>query len=250
MSTKKTTTSSNTPWAPAQPYITDSLGAMQTANNQGQATLAANMPGAQSALTGAINTANHPPAYATDARAQLDKTINGDYVNSNPYTGAIADLIAKKTGAQYDSTFGAAGRAHGGLAALLSGQGVGDALQSFYGSQYNNERGMQQQAIGMAPSFNQDEYTGVNNIVPAMTGMAAAPGQIAGQYANGVTNATSPYVQNKTTQTSGGLGQILATGLGLASMVAAPFTGGASLGMSGLMGGMGAGLGGAGKFLG
>jgi hypothetical protein len=244
MGSKKTTKSENTPWAPAQPYITDSLSGLKSANEKGQASLDANMGGINSEIARLTDKMANPPEYQTAARDQLTKTINGDYVNANPYTSDIADLIAQKTGAQYNSTFGSAGRAHGGMAALLSGQGVGDALQSFYSDQYNNERALQQQAIGMAPSFNQDEYTGLNNLLPAVGNAALLPGQVAGQYASGVTGATAPYVQNKTTEKSGGLGQILSTGLGLAAQVGGAFLpmGGAS-GMSGLLGGASSGLG-------
>lgn len=243
MSKKTTTKSKNTPWAPAEPYIKGALGGLQTANQQGQANLAGSMPVLNQAIAKIGQNIATPPQYATDARTQLGKTINGDFVNSNPHTGAIADLIAQKTGAQYNSTFGAAGRSNGGLAALLSSQGIGDALQSFYGDQYNRERGMQQQAIMAAPAFRADEYTDLNALLPAMQSSALLPGQVAGQYAGGVTNVTSPYVQNTTTQKQGGLGNILATGLGLAAQIGgAAMTGGASLGMSGLLQGMGGGI--------
>lgn len=242
MGSKTETKSSNTPWAPAQPYITGSLDSLQGANQQGQANLASNMPALNAAIGKITGILQKPPSYATDARAQLSKIINGDYINSNPYTGKIADQIAQRTGAQYNSTFGSAGRAHGGLAALLSAQGVGDALQSFYGNQYNGERQLQQQAIGMAPAFNQDEFVAGNALLPLVQGSAVLPGQVAGQYASGVANATSPYVQNTTTQKTGGLGQVLSTGLGLAAQIGGAIaTGGTSLaaggagGLSGLL---------------
>lgn len=236
MSTKTKTTSSNTPWAPASGYITDSLGALKAANDKGQASLDANMGGINSEIQRLSGQLGTPPAYQTDARAQLDKTINGDFIGANPHTSAIADLIAQKTGAQYNSSFGSAGRAHGGMAALLSSQGVGDALQSFYNDNYNNERQLQQQAIGMAPGFNQDEYTGLNNLQQAVGNSALLPGQVAGNYSNAVTNASSPYVQNTTTQKTSGLLPILSTGLGLAAQIGgAVATGGASTGLSGLL---------------
>jgi hypothetical protein len=248
MSTKKVTKSENTPWAPAQPYITGSLSGLQAANQQGQASLAQNAPGLQGAINAVSQNVTAPPAYLTDARSQLDKTINGDYVNANPYSSGIADLIAQKTGAQYDSTFGAAGRSRGGLASLLSSQGIGDALNSFYSNQYNTDRGMQQQAIMAAPGFHQDQQnTDLNALLAGTQGAAMLPGQIAGQYASGVTNTTSPYVQNKTTETTGGLGPILSTGLGLAAQIGGAFMGvppGMGGGLGGLLGGGGGGLGG------
>jgi hypothetical protein len=192
------------------------------------------MPGLNSAIASINQNITTPPSYLTDARDQLGKTINGDYVGSNPYSGGIADLIAQKTGAQYNSTFGAAGRAHGGLAALLSSQGVGDALNSFYSNQYATDRGLQQQAIMAAPGFHQDQQgTDINALLAGVQGTSLLPGQVAGQYASGVTNATSPYVQNVTTQKQGMMGTIMPL-LGMAAQV-----GGAAIGAPGMGGGMG-----------
>jgi hypothetical protein len=237
MATKTKTTSKNTPWAPAQGAITDALGQATAANTAGQATLGLATPGLNSAiakLTGNINT---PPQYMTDAAGQLGKTINGDFLHSNPETAHLADLIAQKTGAQYNSTFGAAGRGHGGLAALLSGQGVGDALSGFYGDQFNRERQIQQQSILDAPQFHQGENGDINQLLATAQGSSLLPGQIAGQYGNTVTGISSPYVQNTTTQKTGGLGQILSTGLGLAAQVGGAIaTGGTSLAAGGLGG--------------
>ncbi len=183
-----------------------------------------------------------PPAYQADARAQLDKTINGDYLSpeTNPYASGMADLIAKRTQGGYNASFGASGRSHGGLAAMLSGQGVGDALGQFYGNMYDTERGRQMQAVGMAPTFNQDEYTGVNNLLPAVNNASMMPLNTANSYAGGMGSLIAPYASSKTTQKTGGLGQVLSTGIGLASMV-----GGAAMGMPpGMlpMGGAGGGI--------
>jgi hypothetical protein len=244
MGSKTTTKSKNTPWAPAEGAIKDSLGAAQAANTAGQATLGLATPGLNSAITKLTQQINTPPAYMAGAADQLGKTINGDYLSGSPETSHLADLIAQKTGAQYNSTFGAAGRGHGGLAALLSGQGVGDALSGFYADQYNRERQNQLQAAIAAPSFHQGENADIGALLAATQGAAMLPGQIAGQYGNTVTGISSPYVQNVTTQKTGGLGQVLSTGLGLAAMAAAPFTGGLSAGLGAGLGGAAGGLGG------
>lgn len=227
MGSKKTT--EVTPWKPAEPYIKDAMGAQKAGFGQTSDALAHWSPTLNNALGLAANTATHPPAYSTDARAQLDKTINGDYINSNPYTGGIADLIAKKTQGQYNTTFGGAGRAHGGMAALLSAQGVGDALGSFYNNNYNAERGMQQQAIMAAPGFNQDEYTGVNNLIPAVNNTAMMPLNAANAYGQGITGTTSPYTTT-TQKTPFSVGQ----GLGLAMQLGSAFIPGG--GLAGIIG--------------
>lgn len=229
------TTQKSTPWAPAEPYIKDSLGALQSGYGASNASVMQNMPAIQSAIGSITNRMANPPAYATDARTQLDKTINGDYVNSNPWTGQMADQIAQRTGAQYDSTFGAAGRAHGGLSALLSSQGVGDALSNFYGNQYNTERGQQQQAIGMAPAFNADEYAGVSPLLAASQTAAQLPMMPAGAYASGIAGATSPYGTRTETQTQPWGPAALGAALSVASAAfGAP---GAGAGLSGLLSG-------------
>lgn len=240
MATKTKTTSKNTPWAPAQPFVTDSLSQAQNANTAGQATIGMATPALNGAISRLSQNLETPPQYMRDAETQFGRTVNGDFVGSNPQSDHLADLIAQKTGAQYNSTFGASGRAHGGMAALLSGQGIGDALSSFYGSQYDRERQLQQQAIMGAGQFRQGQNVDLNQLMATTQGAALLPGQVAGNYANTITAATSPYVQNTTTQKTGGLGQVLSTGLGLAAQIGgAAMTGGASLGMGAMGGGLG-----------
>jgi hypothetical protein len=242
--TKQTTTT--TPWAPAQPSITGALTGLDAANQNATQAIQQFTPSLDAAISKATGTMNNPPQYLTDARTQLDKTINGDYVNSNPWTGAMADQIAQKTGAQYNSTFGARGRATGGLAALLSGQGVGDALANFYGGQYNMERGIQNQAIGAAPAFHQDEYTDANNAANLINQRVMLPLTAANSYGAGVTQVSSPYNTSTTVQKqSGGMMQQI---IGLGLMAAGAATGNPALMMAGS--GMAGGGGGGGGMMG
>ncbi len=222
MGSKKKTTTKSTPWGPAEGAIKGSLASMTAGNANAQATYDQFKPAQTMAVQQIVDRMQAPPSYAVDARSQLGKTINGDYVNSNPHTGAIADLIAQKTGAQYNSTFGAAGRAHGGMAALLSGQGVGDALQSFYSDQHGRERGMQQQAIMAAPGFQQAENIDAQALFPMINNMAMGPLQAAALYGQGVNGVAGQYGTQKTTEkTPFGLQQAI----GLAMMAGGAATG-------------------------
>lgn len=235
MGSKKTTTTENTPWKGSEGAIKDSLSSMTAANTGAQATYNQFRPAQNAAIQQISDRIATPPQYMTDAKAQLSKTINGDFIGQNPHMSALADIIAQKTGAQYNSTFGAAGRAHGGLAALLSGQGVGDALQSFYGNQYNQERGLQQQAMMAAPGFHQDENTDVNALFPAIQNTAMGPLQAATLYGQGINGVSGQFGNQKVTEkTPFGLQQIV----GLAMMA-----GGAATGNPAMMAG-------GGKFLG
>ncbi len=107
MSSRKTTTSKNTPWAPAEPYIKDTLAQTQAAQQQGMATLGLATPGLNAAIAKATAGIETPPAYMTDAARELGRTINGEHIGANPHMSGIADLIAQKVGSQYNSTFGA-----------------------------------------------------------------------------------------------------------------------------------------------
>lgn len=230
-----------TPWAPAQPYITDALSGLQNAANQSTANVGAMQPGLNSAFGTVSDLVNNKPQYLQDATSQLQKTINGDYLGQNPYAKDLAGQIADQTGNQYNTTFGASGRAGGGLAAMLSSQGVGNALANFYNNQYNTDRSLQQQATLAAPGFYQNEFSGVSPLLNLASTSALLPLQGANAYSSGVTSATAPYASSNSTQTqtTGGLGSILGPALGLAGAL---FTGGGSA-LAGL-GSAGAGLGG------
>ena len=234
MSSKSKTKTTVTPYDPAA--IKAGENALSGAYGQSQGTLAQWSPALNNAISQINQKISNPAQYFTDARTQLDKTINGDYLDpaSNPYASGMAKLIADRTAGNYAATFGASGRAHGGLASLLSSQGIGDALNNFYGNIYNSERGRQQQAIMAAPSFNQDEYTGINELFPAVQNTATLPMQLASSYAGGLGNLISPYTTTKTTQKQGfGLAQAL----GLAAQI-----GSAAMGMPMPSGGGFAGL--------
>lgn len=232
MSSKSKTKTATTPWSPATPYITGALGDMSSAYGTAKGTISQWSPTLNDAISRIQQNMAHPPQYLTDARGQLDRTINGDYLNpeSNPYASGMAKLIADRTQGGYNTTFGASGRSHGGLAALLSSQGVGDALGQFYGGIYENERGRQQQAMMAAPGFHGDEYTDINELVPTITNTAMLPVNAANAYGQGITGASSPYNTQTTTQKQ----SLLPQALGLAGMI-----GGAFMGMPPVGGGMG-----------
>ncbi len=239
MSSKSKTKTKVTPYDPAA--IAAGQGALNSGFDAAKATQAQFSPVINAAISQIGQQIGNPPAYQTDARQTLDNTIRGDFLDpaTNPHAAGIADLIAKRTQGGYNASFGASGRSHGGLAALLSSQGVGDALGQFYGNLYEQERGRQQQAVGMAPTFHQDEFTGINNLLPAVSGASNMPLNTAGAFASGIGNLIQPYATTNTTQKTGGLGQVLGTGLGLASMI-----GGAFFPPAGILGGAAGGLGG------
>lgn len=310
MSTKKKTTSSSTttaaPWA--QGAITDSLSGLSSASQQSQANSAAVQPYLMQAIQ---SIGSGAPSYLTAANDQLESTIKGGGLNANPYTSALtsnpflskltgpnqyidqllqttsndnpylaqtADRIGQQTGAQLASSFGGAGRAGGGLAALLGGQGIGDALSTFYGNQYNNDQQLrasaltnaaqlqqsgvtnaaqlqqqgtqsaaaledaalarQQQAALAAPGQYEGNLTGISPLLNLASTSTLLPLQGASAYSSGVTQATAPYASQNSTQTQTTGG--LGSILGPALGLAGALTGGGGLG--GLLGGAAGGI--------
>jgi hypothetical protein len=241
----KTTTSVDPPsWA--QGTIQNALGSESDAFKQGSGLFNQFQPAITSAIQNTANIASHPPQFQTDAQNQLDKTINGDYLTpgSNPFEAGMAKQIADQTGAGYNASFGGAGRSHGGLAALLSSQGIGNALDNFYGGIYGQERGLQQQATLAEPSLNADQFTGANNLISETQTAAMTPEQLAALYGSSVAGTVGQYgTTTQKTSTPFGLSSIL--GLGLLGAGAIPglspaqnIIGGGG-GMAGMIGGGG-----------
>lgn len=82
---------------------------------------------------------------------QLQRTAAGDFLtpDSNPFIKSVADRAADTAQARINAQFGAAGRSNGsGLYAQLFSQGIGDAANSVYASNYENERQRQLAAQG------------------------------------------------------------------------------------------------------
>jgi hypothetical protein len=109
------------------------------------------------------------------ARAQNMRTINGEFLGSNPYLqGAIEaaqrptmQAYQTATAPQTDSAFARAGRYGSGGHQNAVGQNqerlaraLSDSANSLSYADYGAERGRMQQATGMAPSFEQAGYLG------------------------------------------------------------------------------------------
>ena len=109
-------------------------------------------------------------------QGQLNQTIGGGYLGSNPYLDSMFNSAASGVGRQFSqnvlpgiaSMFSGAGRTGSGAeagAADRATQAYGDTLgrmgSSIYGGAYESERGRQMQAMGMAPAYAANDYTDI-----------------------------------------------------------------------------------------
>jgi hypothetical protein len=108
-----------------------------------------------------------------DGNNLYQQTLRGDFLSpeSNPYLQATAQGIGNEfnrtTGAQNSSmqrTAGAFGNSGLSQKMSMDNAGLAGQLNNLYGQNYANERGMQQQALGMMPTMQNMGYTDSNKL--------------------------------------------------------------------------------------
>ncbi len=174
------------PWAGLQPYLSQLYSSAgnwfnsptpqyypgQTVAGQAPETEAALAMGTQRAMGGSPN--------VNAAQQQNLGTIQGSYLNSNPYlndmynsaTQPLVNQFRNSVAPSLASQFSAAGRFGSGAhqQAIQSAeqplaQGLAQAASSIYGGNYENERQRQQQATVLAPGLAEAGYTDLDKLM-------------------------------------------------------------------------------------
>lgn len=199
---KTKTTTTTEPWSGVKPYL---LGGYKDAKNLYENGAPDYYPyqtvGPMSSYTkNALDATAQRAAYGSDvtraAQGQLTDTINGDYLNSNPYLqGAINAAVQPITNAfssevmpGIDSNFSAAGRYGSGLqgqayddANAQLAQQIGNVSSQMAYQNYGDERQRQMQAMLFAPQMAAQDYIDL--------GMLGQAGQGYDQYNQNLINA-------------------------------------------------------------
>jgi hypothetical protein len=120
-------------------------------NREGQ--FAAPSSAFQGLIGGTIGASSPVFGSATNA---LNQTLSGDYLNSisdriSPQLSVLQNQIRKGI----DSQFAGAGRYGSGLHQGAIAEAENNAATNLFGNLYNQERGYQQQALGLAPQYTQ-----------------------------------------------------------------------------------------------
>ena len=168
-------TSTSAPWEQQQPYLLQGFQEAQNLLGQGgpsyfpDSTVAPMGNITRQALNQVRRTAQAGTPVPGAATDQLTQTLQGDYLNSNPYLDAMYNQAANRVTEHYQEAvapqiagnFGLSGRTGSNMAFANamqnSRQDLGDSLAqmagNIYGQNYQQERGRQMQAAGMAPSI-------------------------------------------------------------------------------------------------
>lgn len=125
----------------------------------GGSTVANRSPETQAGWAGTAARATAGSPINAAAGNYLTNTINGQYL-SNPYGGQVFQDIANRVTPQVDAQFSMGGR-YGPNAAMTDQltRSLTDAYAPYAQQQYQNERGLQQSAAGMAPAQAATDYT-------------------------------------------------------------------------------------------
>jgi hypothetical protein len=212
------TTSTSTPWAPAQPILTGAGNQiLQTAqNNQG------NLNNIESGLTGSIlpgiqNLISSGQQQMQPGMNYLSSVLGGNYLNeNNASVQQMAKLAGQQAANQVDSTFGAAGRtgSNANQYAMAKGVAAGELAPMLQNNQF--EQGLQQQAAGMLPSYYASQFSGYSPLLQG-TQLAGQLPYYGSQSLNGIGSLYSGYGTGTQTQPGGWMNGLLNAGAQIGS---------------------------------
>lgn len=167
--------STSAPWEPQQPFLTYGFDQAKSLYGQGGpqyypdstvAQFGADTTGAMGTIRNLATQGTAVPGAATN---QIASTLQGDYLNSNPYLDAMYNNAASRVTENYReavapsiaANFGMSGRSGSNMAFANTMQNsqqqladsLGGMAANIYGQNYANERNNQMQAAQMAPSI-------------------------------------------------------------------------------------------------
>lgn len=181
---QNTTVTKSDPWAGQQPYLEAGFQQAQTNLNSASpsyypnSTVAPQSATTQQAMQLQSQRALNGSPLMTSADNQVNNTINGSYLNSNPYLDANFAAGAQGITQQYNNAvngqtagFESGGRLGSGMQAFNKNQAnttlagnLGNLYNQTYFQNYNNERQNQMGAMGMAPTLANQDYTDLSKL--------------------------------------------------------------------------------------
>lgn len=174
-----TATTTSAPWGPQQGPLQFGFNEARRLYNQGgpqvynKPTVAPFSANTQAGLGQIAATAQAGTPVADSAQNQVNATLQGDYLNSNPYLDAMYNQASQAVTRNYSEAVAPSIQANFGLAGRGGSNAYGNALDSsqaqlgqqlgglaanIYGGNYANERQNQMNAAQLAPQTAQLNY--------------------------------------------------------------------------------------------
>lgn len=191
------------------PYIQQGYQGAQNIYQNGGTGVAPQSAETLSALQGTADRAQGGNAGVTAAQNVNTQTINGDFLNNNPWLDQTFNRAAMQTQNQLASQFAGSGRNLGASEGLRSQQ-LNDLATGIYGGAYDSERNRQQQAISNAPGLANQDYVDLGqlaNVGAQREGYAQdilnQPGTALDQYLGRVTGSVGSTSYQPSTRNRG-----------------------------------------------
>lgn len=178
-------------------------GALTDAYNTNKAGTADIANSITSRLPGLADKAFGPNSLLKSAQGYAENTINGKYLEGNPYVDRMAASARASAGDEVQSAFGKLGRVGSGANMESFGRGVSEADLNLRANIYGQERQMQQQAASMAPGLSAADYDGVDAYLRAAGVGAELPYLASNKYAQGIGGLLGGYTKTKSTAALG-----------------------------------------------
>lgn len=237
-------TQQTNPPAYAMPYLQGGLSEAQKLYNQGPQT----SDQTQAARDMITNRATNGDPTITAAQNYAQKSLNGDFLNANPYLDATFNQAALATQNQLASQFAGSGRNIGASENNRSQQ-LNNLATSIYGGNYANERQLQNSAMGSAQSLGNQSYVDAQALAGVGSQIDNQQGTLLDQYLGRINQAAPGSSTTSKTSTSGladaaGGGLLLSQLFGSGSGGTGVLNGVGGSALSGIKGLFGAGAGG------
>jgi hypothetical protein len=198
MAKKTTTTSKPADFADAS--IKSGIANYNDNYNAQQPNVAKVQGGINSALD-TVSGMQGPSAGLTAATAYNTDTINGKYLNSNPYMDSVINQTNNDVTNKVGSQFEAAGRYGSGAHADILSRNLASADGALRYGNYNDERQRQMQADSLAPAQDEARFNGVQPLLGLSAASVNEPYVGANSYANGINGLSRGYGTNATRTT-------------------------------------------------
>jgi hypothetical protein len=104
------------------------------------------------------------------ANAEALKTLQGGYLNSNPHLDKMVDMASRDVMRNMDTLNARSGSFGNSGVMETTARTLGDLSSSIRGQDYTRERGFMQNALGMAPTLANQDYTDADRLLQAGAG--------------------------------------------------------------------------------
>lgn len=168
-SKNQTSTTTTAPPAYLQPYLTDAASQSQGLNQGGGPkyypgqTVTPFSADTQQALSATAQRAQDGSPVTSSAQGLATDTLNGAYLNKNPYIDATFNQAADATQGRLASQFAGSGR-NISASQPARAEELNNLATQIYGGNYENERQRQQSTIPFANSLANQDYTDLGQL--------------------------------------------------------------------------------------